>query len=143
MESGTAQLQNLLNGLAQHPAMARPASCRAGSAFDLYATYGLPFEITRDIAREQDLDVDEAGFRAAMDEHRIASGGGKAMGKMGGEDAEFFAGILKDLQRKGRLDERGVEYDPVYQHARGRRSAGPDRERAGGGVRLRLAIRLR
>jgi alanyl-tRNA synthetase len=47
-----------------------------------------------------------------MDEHRIASGGGKAMGKMGGEDAEFFAGILKDLQRKGRLDEHGVEYDP-------------------------------
>ena len=81
-------------------------------AFDLYATYGLPFEISRDIAREQDLDVDEAGFRAAMEEHSLASGGGKAMGKLGGEDAEFFAGILKDLQRKGRLGEKGVEYDP-------------------------------
>jgi alanyl-tRNA synthetase len=32
-------------------------------AFDLYATYGLPFEISRDIAREQGLDVDEAGFK--------------------------------------------------------------------------------
>ena len=52
------------------------------------------------------------GFRSAMETHRIASGGGKAMGKMGGEDAEFFAGILKELQRKGRLDEHGVEYDP-------------------------------
>ena len=32
-------------------------------AFDLYATYGLPLEISRDIAREQGLDVDESGFR--------------------------------------------------------------------------------
>ena len=47
-----------------------------------------------------------------MDEHRIASGGGKAMGKAGGEDAEFFAGILKDLQKKKKLGEHGVEYDP-------------------------------
>ena len=110
IESGTAQLQNLLDEL-------RASDGKTGllpghRAFDLYATYGLPFEITRDIAREQAMDVDEAGFRVAMDEHRIASGGGKAMGKMGGEDAEFFAGILRELQRKGRLDEHGVEYDP-------------------------------
>ncbi len=122
VESGTAQMQNLLDGIrsASTPKIAlknQPDSPAASTldghrAFDLYATYGLPFEIARDIAREQGLDVDEAGFRAAMDEHRIASGGGKAMGKMGGEDAEFFAGILKELQRKGRLDEHGVEYDP-------------------------------
>jgi alanyl-tRNA synthetase len=115
VESGTAQLQNLLNGIrsAKNELKNKSAATLDGHrAFDLYATYGLPFEIARDIAREQGLDVDEAGFRAAMDEHRIASGGGKAMGKMGGEDAEFFAGILKDLQRKGRLDEHGVEYDP-------------------------------
>ena len=81
-------------------------------AFDLYATYGLPFEISRDIAREQGLEVDQAGFNAAKDEHSKASGGGKAIGKMGGEDAEFFAGILKDLQKKKKLGEHGVEYDP-------------------------------
>jgi alanyl-tRNA synthetase len=81
-------------------------------AFDLYATYGLPFEISRDIAREQGLDVDEAGFTAAKEEHAKASGGGKAMGKLGGEDAEYFAGILKDLQAKKKLGKDGVEYDP-------------------------------
>ncbi len=111
VESGTAQLQNLLDGIRKSKASSA-SNLDGKRAFDLYATYGLPFEIARDIAREQGLDVDEAGFRAAMDEHRIASGGGKAMGKMGGEDAEFFTGILKDLQRKGRLDEHGVEYDP-------------------------------
>ncbi len=116
VETGTAQLQNLLDELRETRAQVGgndQTGLLAGQrAFDLYATYGLPFEITRDIAREQNLDVDEAGFRAAMDEHRLASGGGKAMGKMGGEDAEFFAGILRGLQRKGRLDEHGVEYDP-------------------------------
>ncbi|HEX8992790.1 MAG TPA: alanine--tRNA ligase [Anaerolineales bacterium] len=114
VETGTAQLQNLLDELRGSRASGDSKNLQlAGQrAFDLYATYGLPFEITRDIAREQDLEVDEAGFRAAMDEHRIASGGGKAMGKMGGEDAEFFAGILRQLQQQGQLDERGVEYDP-------------------------------
>jgi alanyl-tRNA synthetase len=47
-----------------------------------------------------------------MEQHRLASGGGKAMGKLGGEDAEFYAGILKELHRKGRLDDKGVQYDP-------------------------------
>ncbi len=42
----------------------------------------------------------------------LASGGGKAMGKQGGEDAEFFAGILRDLQKKKKLGEHGVDYDP-------------------------------
>src|SRR5512143_738832 len=108
VESGTAQLQNLLDGLVK----SRAGVLDGKSAFELYATYGLPFEIARDIAREQMLEVDEAGFRQAMEEHRIASGGGKAMGKMGGEDAEFYAGILRELQKGGKLAEHGVEYDP-------------------------------
>jgi len=44
--------------------------------------------------------------------HSKASGGGKAMGKTGGEDSEFFANILKDLQAKKKLGKEGVEYDP-------------------------------
>ena len=51
-------------------------------------------------------------FGAAMDEHRIASGAGKAMGILGGEDAEFFSGITKDLQATGKLPPQGVTYDP-------------------------------
>src|SRR5688572_762966 len=108
VETGTAHLENLLNELrAQNETV-----LDGRKAFELYATYGLPLEISRDIAREQGLDVDEAGFKAAMNEHRVASGGGKAMGTAGGEDAEFFAGILKDLHKNKKLGEHGVEYDP-------------------------------
>ena len=108
IESGTAQLQGLLDELGKKSGVALDGA----RAFDLYATYGLPFEISRDIAHEQNLEVDETGFRASMEDHRLASGGGKAMGKLGGEDAEFYAGIVKELQRKGRLDDQGVQYDP-------------------------------
>jgi len=108
VESGTAYLQGMLDTLVRDGKFVLDGR----RAFDLYATYGLPLEIARDIAREQGLDVDEAGFRLAMDEHRIASGGGKAMGALGGEDAEFFAGLLRELQASGKLAKNGVEYDP-------------------------------
>ena len=108
VEAGTAHLESLLSNLQSSNSQILDGH----RAFDLYATYGLPFEISRDIAREQGLDVDEIAFNEAKEKHALASGGGKAMGKLGGEDAEFFAEILKDLQGKGKLGANGVEYDP-------------------------------
>ncbi|MFN8382777.1 MAG: alanine--tRNA ligase [Anaerolineales bacterium] len=108
VEAGTAHLQNHLDEIRSQ----KKTSLDGHIAFDLYATYGLPFEISRDIAREQGLDIDESGFNAAKNEHAKASGGGKAMGKLGGEDSEYFANILKDLQAKKKLGKDGVEYDP-------------------------------
>ncbi|MCL4275539.1 MAG: alanine--tRNA ligase [Anaerolineales bacterium] len=108
VEAGTAHLENLLSDLRSQDKTVLDGR----KAFDLYATYGLPFEISRDIAREQGLDVDEHGFHEAKEAHAKASGGGKAMGKLGGEDAEFFANILKNLQAEGKLGKDGVEYDP-------------------------------
>ncbi|MCJ7823736.1 MAG: alanine--tRNA ligase [Anaerolineales bacterium] len=81
-------------------------------AFNLYATYGLPFEITRDIARESNLDVEEEGFRLAMETHRIASSAGDTLGELADEDVGFFQRLLADLQEEGHLGEKGVKYDP-------------------------------
>ncbi|HAF48055.1 MAG TPA: alanine--tRNA ligase [Anaerolineaceae bacterium] len=81
-------------------------------AFDLYATLGLPLEITRDIAQEQGLEVDTAGFQEAMEEHRLASGAGKAFGEMGGGDVDVFTDIFESLLDTGKLDKTGVEYNP-------------------------------
>ncbi len=108
VEAGTAHLQNHLDEIRA----SKRTTLDGHIAFDLYATYGLPFEISRDIAREQGLDVDEVGFTAAKEVHAKASGGGKAMGKLGGEDSEYFANILKDLQSKNKIGKDGVEYDP-------------------------------
>lgn len=81
-------------------------------AFDLYATHGLPLELVRDIVREQFLDVDQEGFKRAMEEHRLASGAGKALGLMGGDLVETYRKIFVDLQKGGKLDVGGVKYDP-------------------------------
>lgn len=40
------------------------------SAFKLYDTYGFPFELTKEIAEEQGLKVDEDGFKTAMQEQK-------------------------------------------------------------------------
>ena len=108
VEAGTTHLENLLSSLRD----SNQTILDGHKAFDLYATYGLPLEISRDIAREGGLDVDEKGFNEAKEHHAKVSGGGGPMGKLGGEDAEFFAGILRDLQSKNKLGKDGVEYDP-------------------------------
>ncbi|RUO77959.1 alanine--tRNA ligase [Idiomarina seosinensis] len=38
--------------------------------FKLYDTYGFPVDLTADIAREQELTIDEPGFQQAMDQQR-------------------------------------------------------------------------
>ena len=40
------------------------------TVFKLYDTYGFPADLTADIAREQDLDIDMQGFDKCMDEQR-------------------------------------------------------------------------
>ncbi|MEO9656233.1 alanine--tRNA ligase [Marinomonas sp.] len=40
------------------------------TVFKLYDTYGFPADLTNDVARENGLEIDEAGFDAAMDAQR-------------------------------------------------------------------------
>jgi alanyl-tRNA synthetase len=44
-------------------------------AFKLHDTFGFPLEVTRELAEERGLTVDEAGFQAAMAEQRARSRG--------------------------------------------------------------------
>ena len=108
VETGLSHLNDLLDGLKQ---IGQP-TLDGHVAFDLYATHGLPLEITRDIAREQGLDVDEEGFHEAMESHRIASGAGQSFGTAGGDDVEVFRNLYESLVEAGKLPEEGVEYKP-------------------------------
>ncbi|MDZ7789425.1 MAG: alanine--tRNA ligase [Xanthomonadales bacterium] len=60
-------------------------------AFKLYDTFGFPVDLTRDIARERELTVDEEGFEYAMGQQRERA---RAAGKFAGGDgmpAELIA----------------------------------------------------
>ena len=108
LDRASMQLEYLLNELEK----SGQNVLTGAQAADLYTTYGMPFEITRDIARERGLDVDEASFNRSMEEHKLASGAGKAMGDLGGEDVEFYRHIVTNLQHQSVLPEAGVDYDP-------------------------------
>lgn len=108
LESGMAALQLILNELEQKG----QNMIDGKAAFDLYASLGLPLEITRDIAEENDYEVDEQGFNNSMEEHRLASGAGKAFGDIGGSDVGVFALAYDKLRAEGKLSDEGVNYDP-------------------------------
>jgi alanyl-tRNA synthetase len=108
VETGLSHLNELLEGLRQIGQHVLDGKV----AFDLYATHGLPLEITRDIAREQGMEVEEKGFREAMETHRIASGAGQSFGSAGGDDVEVFRNLYERLVEEGKLPEDGVEYQP-------------------------------
>ncbi len=51
------------------------------AAFDLYSTYGFPFNLTKDLARERGIEVDEKGFLAEMEAQRKQSQKGSNIDK--------------------------------------------------------------
>ncbi|MFN2149673.1 MAG: alanine--tRNA ligase [Anaerolineales bacterium] len=114
IDTGIARLNDLMQEVVQSGQSILPGD----RAFDLYSSSGLPLEITRDIAREHDLQVDEDGFHEAMEKHRIASGGGDAMGELVEHDVETYRDLLKTLQEAGKLPTGGVEYDPYDEWTR-------------------------
>jgi alanyl-tRNA synthetase len=78
--------------------------------FDLHSTFGLPLEITRDVAQEQGYTVDEASFIAAREAHAATSGSGAFKEYETG--ANVYSTMLAELIAGQHLPEEGVTYDP-------------------------------
>ncbi len=108
VEEGVAHLEEEL-----HAAQAQDDGRLEGDkAFELYATYGLPLEITRDIAREHGMDVDEEGFRQAMSFHREISGAETGTEGANGASTAFYRELLAEMKEAGKLSAEGVVHDP-------------------------------
>ena len=108
VDLGVANLGVMLTDLAEHGEKVLSGE----EAFNLYATYGLPLEITRDIAKERGLQVDEAGFVQAREAHAEAS---RTEVAVMAENVDLYREVLHGLQEEGKLGPDGVEYDPYNQ----------------------------
>ncbi|MBP8949574.1 MAG: alanine--tRNA ligase, partial [Candidatus Promineofilum sp.] len=107
LDSGLLQLDRILDDLHRRGQTVVPGDV----AFALYATHGLPLELTRDVALEQHgMSVDEAGYTAAREQHALASGSGAFANYIVGQSV--YGDMLHALVNTGQLDDSGVDYDP-------------------------------
>jgi alanyl-tRNA synthetase len=108
LDRATSHLEALLDEMVQSGQKILSGTLAA----DLYTTYGMPFEITRDIAKERGLDVDELGFQEAMKEHKDKSREDNLIDETSSDDVEVYRHVTESLQTQGSLIEKGVLYDP-------------------------------
>ena len=70
-------------------------------AFKLHDTYGFPLDLSADVCRERGLNVDEAGFHAAMDKQKAA---GRAAGKFKMDRALEYTGAANTFSGYEKLE---------------------------------------
>ncbi len=64
----------LENGLKEFTSMAEGTKLISGKkAFDLYQSFGFPLEMTRELAKEKGLEIDERGFQEEFKKHQELS----------------------------------------------------------------------
>lgn len=79
LEEGHKEFDKVLNGIEKHKQFAAQKgetveNIISGKAvFRLYDTFGFPFELTRELAKERGYDVDEEGYKKAFEEHQEKS----------------------------------------------------------------------
>jgi len=83
-------------------------------AFRLWDTYGFPVDLTRDVAGDAGFTVDEAGFRAALNEAKERSR--ETAQEKTAADLSVYGALLADLKSQGLVDEEGVKH-LIYENA--------------------------
>ncbi|MFT5532735.1 MAG: alanyl-tRNA synthetase [Burkholderiaceae bacterium] len=83
---------------------ATPTQLDGQTAFTLYDTFGFPLDLTADICRERKVELDEAGFKVAMEQQRTTA---RAAGKFKMAAAVEYSGDKT----------RFVGYDALEQNA--------------------------
>ncbi len=108
LRTGSALLDDLIDDLA-----ARGENVISGEeAFRLHDTYGFPLDLTRDVAREHGMTVDEAGFQREMEAQSSRSRAASAMGSNETADEKAYRSLKDQLVESNRLPASGVEHDP-------------------------------
>jgi alanyl-tRNA synthetase len=85
----------LENGLKEFEKIASGGHISAQDAYTLFTTYGFPFEMTLELAKERSIDVDTDGFQREMKKHRELS--------RAGSEQKFKGGLADTSEKTTRL----------------------------------------
>ena len=99
LEKGMGILNSALAGLA------KGAKLDGQTAFTLYDTFGFPLDLTADVCRERGVEIDEAGFEAAMARQREQA---RAAGKFKAADTLEYSGASTVFVGYERLEEKAI-----------------------------------
>ncbi|GAA5434991.1 alanine--tRNA ligase [Deinococcus aquaticus] len=86
LEGGIQRLGKLMSG------MEKGATLSGNDAFILYDTYGFPVDLTKEIAEEYGISVDEAGYAESLENAQNLARAGSKYGK-----SELFGGNMEAL----------------------------------------------
>src|SRR5438034_400473 len=116
--------QTLERGLKLFEDVAARGSISGEDAFTLAATYGFPFELTRELAAGRGLQVDEDEFSRLMAEHRevsrstdvrvVADLGGPPTDFVGYEELDVLTAVSAHQQLDGRTFQAKLFESPFY-----------------------------
>jgi alanyl-tRNA synthetase len=81
------------------------------TAFKLYDTYGFPLDLTADVCRERGVQVDEAGFEAAMNRQRETA---RAAGKFKAGGSLEYSGVPTHFHGYEQLALSGARVSALY-----------------------------
>ncbi len=85
---------SVLDGYLDDAAAAGADTLEADKTFKLYDTFGFPYELTKEIAAERGIEVDEEGFAALMDKQKETAR--QAVGETKGQTGEAALTRLAD-----------------------------------------------
>ncbi|MCI6157393.1 MAG: alanine--tRNA ligase [Peptoniphilaceae bacterium] len=99
IDQGLLMLKELLDQTVSE----KQSTLSGSDVFRLYDTYGFPLDLTKEIASERNIQVDEAAFREKMEQQRIQSRERRAGG------AAWDDAVKLDLSGVAATDFRGYE----------------------------------
>ncbi|MEK7092998.1 MAG: alanine--tRNA ligase [Patescibacteria group bacterium] len=85
----------LVKGMKEFEKIAAAGHISGEQAYVLFTTYGFPFEMTLEIAKERNIDVDEDGFKLEMKKHQELS--------RAGSEQKFKGGLADHSEKTTRL----------------------------------------
>ncbi|GAI46974.1 unnamed protein product, partial [marine sediment metagenome] len=69
-------------------------------AFKLYDTFGFPIDLTKDIAKKYDFDVDMKSYSIYMEQQKERARLGKSFFNKGEEILKIYSPIIKEVKSK-------------------------------------------